>query len=297
MTRPPQKPTVTELDGRVHIEINAPNRREAVKALAGQKRRYAKLDTQAALDGMVSSETYLEAPIFTQLQFGDDASYRSVVKSALSLAVASGISAQQCDRALRYLQPDGEFCFGYYYRRDLILNRSSDRVFHCVAIKGDPSTRRLIGYVELFSIYRFVICLSENYTGPLVKNSYSIDPTKGETLELEFDLDFSEEEFRFATDNEDDTTSQAQYAAFNRVMGIALQHNWEREQERVARRAYDKAVEEFKLKPGQEITPEIAWAMSKQITADMLPFLRHRLSAMAIPAGEGPTEEPSTPSE
>ncbi len=34
-----------------------------------------------------------------------------------------------------------------------------------------------------------------------------------------------------------------------------------------------------KLEPGQEMTPEIALAMSKEITAQMMPFLRHRISS------------------
>lgn len=279
ITLPPQQPQVTQKDGKVHIQINAPNRRKAIKSLKGQKRRYPKLDVQAGIDAMDYRETYLDDPVFVPLQFGTDASYKSVVKSALTLAVSAGIPAQQCERAFQYLRSKDEFCFGSYYRRDLVINRPVDRVFHCVAVKGDPEKRRLVGYVELFSIYRFVVCLSENYRGQPVADSYSVDPTTGETLALMFDLDFSEDEFRFTIENRDETTAVAQGAAVRRVMGIVQGRSFEREQERVLRKAYDDTLKTLGLEPGQEMTPEIAMAMSKEITNRMLPFLKHRISA------------------
>ena len=159
------------------------------------------------------------------------------MKSALTLAVSAGIRAQECERALKYLKPDGEFCF--YYRRDLVVNRPVDRVLHFVAIKGDTSLRKLVGYVELFSIYRFVIALSENYNGPEIAASYRIDPTTGEALHLKFDLVFSEEEFRLAVDNMDETAVAARFQATHWVIGFIKQRSFEREQEQVTGRTWD----------------------------------------------------------
>lgn len=42
---------------------------------------------------------------------------------------------------------------------------------------------------------------------------------------------------------------------------------------------YQTTLSKLELKPGQEMTPEIALAMSKEITAQMMPFLRHRISS------------------
>lgn len=298
MTFPPQKPEITEMDGKVHIQITAPDTREAKKALKGQKRHYPKVDLEAGEKAMVYQETYLEEPINVTFELAGDGPYRSVVKSALTLAVSAGIRGQECEHALQYLRPNGEYCFGSYYRRDLIVNRPADGVFHCVAVKGDPNTRKIIGYVELFSIYRFVICLSENYIGPLVEDSYSIDPTTGKTIDLNFNLDFSEEEFRLAVDDRDETVVAGRFAAAHRVMALIQQLTFEREQQRVAGKVYKETLETLKLEPGQEMTPEIAMAMSKEMTAKMLPFLKHRLSAqlggkvfIAPPKGFPPRNE------
>jgi hypothetical protein len=279
MSLPPEKPVIIEKDGQAQIQITAPDRKRAVEALRGLKRRYPKLDIEAGMASMAYNESYLDEPVAETLQFQGEGPYRSMVKSALTLAVSAGISAERCERALRYLKTDGEFCFGFYYRRDLVVNRPADRVFHCVAIKGDPGIGKLVGYVELFSMHRFVIALSENYSGPEIRDSYSIDPSKGEVLNLEFDLNFTGEEFRFAVDNMDETAVEAQFHAAQRVIGLIQQRSFQREQERVARRAWNGALTTLGLEPGQPMTPEIAMAMSQEITKRMFPFLKHRLSA------------------
>jgi hypothetical protein len=51
----------------------------------------------------------------------------------------------------------------------------------------------LLGYVELFSIYHMVVRLSDQYTGPSLKDCYAVDPTTGEDLDLNVDLTFGED--------------------------------------------------------------------------------------------------------
>jgi hypothetical protein len=49
-------------------------------------------------------------------------------------------------------------------------------------IAGDPVAKRLMGYLELFIIFRLVIALSDRYTGPTISASYAVDPIVGITL-------------------------------------------------------------------------------------------------------------------
>jgi hypothetical protein len=63
----------------------------------------------------------------------------------------------------------------------------------------------------------------------------------------------------------------------NEVMSIAQGGSIEREQARVAREAYRTTLSKLSLRPGQDMTPEIARAMSQEITAQIMPFLQHRI--------------------
>ncbi len=274
---PPTKPLVTEEGKGVKIQIRARTRVEAKKTLRGLKRRYPKLDVGAAMQTIVEESTYWPEPVVASCTFGGPQAGRSAVKSALTLAVSVGVDAQVCNLALAYLQnASAEPCFGFYHRRDLVTNRPRGRVFHCVAVEGDPATGKLIGYVELYCIYRMMIGLSGQYTGPSVKAVHAVDPTNGEELQLDVDLAFEDDELRFALANEDDA-SPGQLKACDEVMAIAQRLSFEREQARVVRKAYQTTLSKLGLMPGQDMTPEIALAMSKEITQQMMPFLQHRI--------------------
>jgi hypothetical protein len=274
---PRSKPNITPKGDGVEIRIQATTRAEAEKTLRGLKRKYPKLDIEAALASIDNKESYLAEPIKAELTFGGGLSGRSAVKSALTLAISQGISPQLCNLALNYLRNEASDCpFGYYGKRDLVTNRPRGRVFHCVAVAGDPRAKRLTGYVELFNIYRMVIALSDRYTGPAINVSYAVDPIVGEELDLQVDLAFSSEELRFAVGKEDDPTAQMLDAA-DMVARIARDLSFKREFERVSKKVYREAVAALNLNivPGQHPSPEDAFALAQEITKRMAPFLAH----------------------
>ncbi|MGA8086134.1 MAG: HNH endonuclease [Terracidiphilus sp.] len=274
---PRSKPGITSKGEGVEIQIQATTRAEAEKILRGLKRKYPKLDSGAALASIDERESYLAEPVKAELTFGGGLSGRSAVKSALTLAVSRGVNPQLCNLALNYLRSEtGDRPFGHYGKRDLVMNRPPGRVFHCVAIAGDPLTKRLTGYVELFTIFRMVIALSDSYTGPAINVSYAIDPIVGEELDLQVNLAFSADELRFAVANEDDPTAQMLEAA-DMVARIARDLSFEREFERVSKKVYREAVAALKLEivPGQRPSPETAFALAQEITRRMAPFLAH----------------------
>lgn len=281
-------PEVTNRGSRVEIRARVTTRQEARKLLQGFKRRYPKLDVEEAMRGMVEEQNYLSERVGAVCNFGGPQSGRSVVKSAFALAVASGVVPQTCNQARPYLKSeDGEPCFGYYYERDLVINRPIDRVFHCVAIKGDPVSGRLFGYVEIFSTYRTIVGLSDQYCGSPLFSYYAIDPTSGEELKLDFDLSLAEDELRAAICNQYDHTA-GMVKAFQSAVAIAQSRSFAREQKRAAKAAWTGAVAKLGLSPGQEMTPDIAIALSREIVLRMQPFLAHFISAHRLPTAAEP---------
>jgi hypothetical protein len=274
---PRSKPSITPKGEGVEIRIQATTRAEAEKTLRRLKRKYPKLDVEAALASIDDRETYLAEPVKAELTFRGSLSGRSAVKSALTLAVSEGVDPGLCNLALDYLRNEtGNPPFGHYGKRDLVTNRPQGRVFHCVAIAGDPLTKRLTGYMELFTIFRLVIALSDRYTGPAINASYAVDPIVGEELDLQVNLAFSAEELRFAVANEDDPTVQRLEAA-DMVARIARDLSFERQLERISKKVYGEAVAALNLDiaPGQQLSPETAFALGQEITRRMAPFLAH----------------------
>jgi hypothetical protein len=273
------RPKVAEYGSTAEIKARVPTKHEAKKLMLGFKRRYPKLDVDEAMRTVVEERSYLSEPVRTVCNFGGAQSGRCVVKSALALAVASGIEAQACEVATSYLRNnDGEPCFGYFYKRDLVSSRPTDRVFHCVAIKGDSSSRRLIGYVEFFGVYRMVACLSDRWTGTPLFNYYAIDPTSGQELDLDLNLSLSEEEVRCACSNEEDYAANM-VEAFQKALAIGQSMSFGREQRKVVEQAWKKCIKTLGFSSGQTLTRKEIMALSKCVTTQMLSFLTHLVSS------------------
>lgn len=116
------------------------------------------------------------------LDYGGPFFGRSLVKTALAFSSKENIPHELCDKAINYLKnlvDESKAPYGFFYLRDLVRNRPADKLFHCVAVLGDPQKRRLIAYVEYFGLARFIVNLSSDYSGERIKSIYALDPTSG----------------------------------------------------------------------------------------------------------------------
>jgi hypothetical protein len=277
LTLPRQEPVRTQTDQGLRIQTRVTTQQEAKTLLLGMKRRYPQLDVEEHMRNIRVEHSYLSDPILARLQLGGVQAGRSFVKSAYTLAVSSGVHPEVCREARAYLlDQDSKPCFDYFYKRDLVTNRPTDSVFHCVAVAGDPITGQLIGYVELYSTWRVVICLSSQYAGEPFHNSYTVNPTTGEEIQLSFDLNFSLEELRAACNFEDDCSGELS-KAFRAMMEIGYPASLERERERVIGRAFATAMERLGVRPGDSLLPEQIPEFSRILMEEVLPCLVHQL--------------------
>lgn len=271
-----QEPTRIQTDQGLHIQTRVATEQEARVFLQGLKRRYPRLDVEEQMRNIRVEQSYLSDPIFTTVQPGGTEAGRSFVKSAYTLAVASGVKPEVCAEARAYLlHADGAPCFDYFYQRDLVTNRPTDCVFHCVAVSGNPATEQLIGYVELYSTWRMVVCLSAQYTGESFQSSYSVNPATGEEINLTFDLNFSRDALRAACNSNDDYSMELG-RAFNSMMEIGYVASLERERERALQRAVATAMNQLGIQPGDSLSPEQLPAFTRIVTKVIMPCLVHQ---------------------
>jgi hypothetical protein len=218
------------INGIPHLSISANSEKEFKQILKGYKRKYPQLDIDECLKNAKFETCYPNHIIVNENSFGGEKTGRSIVKSALALAVMSEVEAKTCNNALDYLKnSNAEPCFGFYYERDLIQNRPDGIIFHCVAVYGNPQTKQLLGYVEFYGCWRMVVCLSDNYKGKEFNSCYAIDPVSRLELNLEVALLLTPEEilaiYRYEKMPED-----RQQAAFDTTMQIGIKNIRERQQ-------------------------------------------------------------------
>jgi len=243
--------------------------------LAGLKRKFPKLDVNEVLRGAQISTSYPKGLVHHQLEFGGDASGRSIVKSVLALAHHAGVPTGGCQDALAYLRdPAGSPCFGYYYASDLVTNRPAEVPLHCVGIDANPESGLILGYAEYYGLQRVVLCLGRNYSGERLRACHAVDPRSGVQLDLSVQLSFSESDIQEIYDYKmipDGAVSNA----FAEVLPAALKRQFEVERSRVIDQAVAYAFANCGAKPGEMLTKEHIQKLSRLVAEKITPFVLH----------------------
>ena len=246
----------------------------------GTKRKYPEIDLNETKFDIKEQESYLSGMIKFSLTFGGSKAGRSIVKSAMALAVKSGINPKDCEHAREYLLCDhGEACFGYYYEKDLLINRPDGMPLHCIFVRGDPNTKQLLGYAEFFGFQRIVMCLSSKYDGIEFTNCYAIDPINGAELDLIVNLSLTPEDIRAAY-NYEKYDFNLHKTAIEKIISRGVQASSEKERNRVIDQAVKYAFLNCGAKEGEMLLPEHTNKIAKLIVENLKPFLLHQLSGI-----------------
>ena len=229
---------------------------QAKDRLKSMKKKYPDLDIDSISGSLKESSIYCEDEIVFDISFGDHEAGRSLVKSAVAWAFESGIPLEDCDEAIYYLKnPNAEKCFGYFYKSDLVKNRTKGVPIHCISVKGCGETKQLIAYIEYFGIYRMILRLGSNYQGKDIISTYGINPMIGQTIDLKVDINISDDEIREAY-NYQSISEDKMKEALSEVISTAQKLSWMKEADRVTDISIDEAFKQCGVKEGEALTDE-----------------------------------------
>jgi len=263
------------------INITAKDKATAHKMVKQVAKKNPKINMNSFLDGMTLKEMPLESPVTFSAQFGGELAGRSMVKTAVALAAASGVRPQSCDAAMQYLKSvTVRPPYAFFYLRDLVTNRPSTHVFNCVSVIGIPAKRQLLGYVEYFSMSRIVVILSEQYDGPSFHTTYAFNPASNSGLTLSVNLNLSEEELELIRTNQA-LTDETYAAALNEGFDIIYKRSQSRYLEREVRNAFEHACDSMGIARDSLIPPERAEEFSSLVAN----FFASKIAHMIRPSG------------
>jgi HNH endonuclease len=261
----------------VRITIAARTLQEAHEMLKGVKRKYPKADLNALKKSAAAATSYLSEHIKLSFPFGGPLAGRSVVKSCLCLAVASGVHSGHCSDARKYLlNENADACYEHFYERDLVMNRPSRQPFHLVAVSTRGTDGQLLAYVEYFGVRRLLVRLARKYVGPEVHCSYALDPVSGQELALEFSLALSEADVD-ATLAYERVPDGSMEEAFNGILPTAMHGIATRERERAIAEAINFAANGCGVGPDDPLTEAQAEAIPHLIMQSLQPYLARQV--------------------
>lgn len=274
----PEKSSYSEEDlgGETRINLTAKTIDEAKQRLKGIARKHPKFDVQKALNELNVTTNYLDSPLHVNLSLGGPDAGRSVVKTAFAFASECGITHKQCEKALEYLlNPNLQtFPFSFAYLSDLLEDRPTDKIFHCVSLHGDPKNKRLWSYVEYFGMFRLVVLLSDVYDGPYKNEVYAIDPIKGERIAVKITTQISEAEFTALMAGEG-FDQHKHKAAADYALPIIMDRGRSRTLERTVKEGFEHAAKQLGIKDGEIVPKEKAAEFTGLMMEKLSPFIQH----------------------
>lgn len=240
----------TAADGKIHLKLFARDESEARRILRGIKEKHAPhLDVEKELAGFETGPFRVAGALQHRLELDGPKLSRSIVKTALALAVSKGIPAVKCELARSTLLSDiDNSAYALFYLHDAVINRPHDELFHVASISGNRENKTLFAYVEYFGFLRMIVNLSREYVGDDIEFTYAINPRTGLDLDVSLDWEILNQ---LATD------ALSGYGvklfldeACNHALAVAAHYRTKRERSHRFKKELDAALLEMGLPPG-----------------------------------------------
>ena len=171
-------------DGKISIEFIGDAQAKSI--LKSEKKRNEKLNTKKIFDDIKWRKPRKRKFFYDEFQLeGEDAS-KAISKIAINFFIHSGGESNQIKKAIDYVSGKKELTKDivfYFYPEDEknIIERGDDEVSHTLYLSGQKGVM-LFCYVDLFSIYQYIVILNDDYQGDNIKNKYSFDVIKQEEI-------------------------------------------------------------------------------------------------------------------
>ena len=282
-------------DGNLVIQFTVGSEQEARRMLENISQRYdQKLDVESIIADNPAQSHYPSDKMQIAFGLGGTYSNKSMVKSALALAVRAGVAPDDAPLAVEYLRnEDAPVCIDPCYTKDAVLNRVAGMPLNCVYVAGDRSSQRLVAYVEIFGILRRVVCLSDSYEGENFEDCYAFDPTDGSLLSIQFNLDPATIN-PSGNESFDDATIEHTRQALQAVVQKAQDTIRENQVSRLVREGFEEFVDNRDKDEEEPLSEEDVKALTTFVMNRLEPFLIHLIRPLEA-SDNLPADVPTSP--
>jgi len=218
---------------------------------------------------------YLDSPIVINKSYGGLTTGKSIVKSTLALLADSRIDPTICEHAIAFLLNDLNPCFGFYYDKDLIVNRPHGVPIHCVHVESNGQNGLIKGYVEYFGHVRYALLLSTKYYGKAFSSTYCINPLDGLSINAEVNMTLTKQDFYDCYEYKKYDV-EIMKSALDAIMQTMMKRDFDRQKQKEFDLAIEYACKKMGINKEKELTREQYKQFSEHVTEYILPFImRH----------------------
>lgn len=264
---------INEYNGKAEISISANSEEEALKILSGVLKKYDKtIDDFTDLEAK-SVKTYVPS-VHQRLHLGGEEQLRSIAKTALTY-IATFVAPE------RLRSGDFHSVIQYINEKEIknnfvsfstapfpLLNQVSSEIKHRLVVAASDEHKKVNAVLELFGNIRYFITLTDQWGGPTISKTYTIDPVTKESEESE--SSHSEEIFKLSHEDSVD------YEGIKQAIGNVIQCFQDRQMNKIISQITDKAIQNHMIGKGDYITEEMLSAVASEAALEFTRVM-HRI--------------------
>jgi hypothetical protein len=240
------KPIVSQkLDGQeTKIAVRARSEKELRSILKGLSKKYPQLDVEVAMGHAKWRREYFDDEVEVNLEVGGVDVFRAVCKCATNFFVFNGGEASEIRHLIPFIRGAEERNVVWMHYHNL-YDITPDECFHLIHLVGNVKEQVLYCYVDYFNTHRFLVLLSDGYTGPEIKQTYCFDVVNAKQFEKTILIDYDRQTLLNFFINRDVFFSEKVNAAFQRTLNLGLRRQDKFQRTKILDTAVRETLEKF----------------------------------------------------
>lgn len=234
------KPIVEQVqEGEIlKLSITARNENEFKNIAKDINKKYPNIPIKSMIENAVHHKEYLDKPLRVKQTIGGQDSLNAIIKIALNYYIFKTESYTQVEDTIDILKNKTENDLCKHFHKKSLYKKEKGEVCHVIHVESNKTNGNLIGYVELFSSFSFIILLSKNHTGKVVKFTYAYDVLRNKEVSKDFSIKIPTEKFKNLPVSPIANTSIIT-EKLNRLLKIGLEMQSANEMSNIYQRCYN----------------------------------------------------------
>lgn len=189
---------ISDLEGGgKNIHVEARDEKELRQILKGLKAKYPNLniDIEDVVAHGEHTSKQLDEYVTFNLSIGGELAFRSVAKTAVEYYVLKTSDIDTINHLVPYLKGDeNKEVTRLYMSMEPVYEQKRGDVCHVIHLESNLNEHLLYAYVEFYSVFSFLVLLSDKYNGAEINYTYCFELNEVKEIERDIKLDLTKQE-------------------------------------------------------------------------------------------------------
>jgi hypothetical protein len=271
------KPSVeitTEGDKK-NITVSARSESEMREILTGIAKKNPHFNVEEAMKSAQRREEYFDEALHFQNNIGGKELFKAVCKCAMNFFIYNKGEATHIKHLIPYIKSMEEKDVVWFHYQENLYSLSPEESFHVLHLVGNPKEGILYCYVDYFNSYKYLVLLSDTYSGQEIRATYCFDLINITPIQREVRIEYTRQQLLDFFSNKDAKPFEQVKNSFGHSIALGLKRQDDYQRNELLVRAVQNSL--GKYPEGTIITPEMIKETVSEIMKNITPYIARRM--------------------